>query len=123
MSHIVSFAVALAVVAYLLNQVRKPSKWLGRPFLRSMNERHSAVTDWGLMSGRVTDAATGQPVAEVVVEAEQQINEPGASWYLSGPVTRSAPDGSYQLRLPPGKWTVYPFPPSPAWILLRVCAW
>jgi SAM-dependent methyltransferase len=48
MSHIVSFAVALAVVAYLLNQVRKPSKWLGRPFLRSMNERHSAVTDWGL---------------------------------------------------------------------------
>jgi SAM-dependent methyltransferase len=45
----VVFLVTLFVVnAYLLNQVRKPSKWLGRLFLRNMNERHSQVTDWGL---------------------------------------------------------------------------
>ena len=48
MGNIALLAVTLCVGAYLLNQVRKPSKWLGRPFLRSMNERHSAVTDWGL---------------------------------------------------------------------------
>ena len=38
-------AVWLATVAYLLNQVRKPSRWLGRLFLKNMNERHSALTD------------------------------------------------------------------------------
>jgi SAM-dependent methyltransferase len=38
----------LAVAGYVLNQVRKPSKWLGRLFLKNMNARHSAVTDWGL---------------------------------------------------------------------------
>ena len=37
-----------AAVAYLLNQVRKPSRWLGRLFLKDMNRRHSALTDWGL---------------------------------------------------------------------------
>jgi ubiquinone/menaquinone biosynthesis C-methylase UbiE len=33
---------------YVLNQVRKPSKWLGRFFLWIMNKSHSALTDWGL---------------------------------------------------------------------------
>src|SRR5215470_9684151 len=32
----------------LLNQCRKPSGWLGRLNLRSMNQRHSKLTDWGL---------------------------------------------------------------------------
>ena len=45
----VAFGIAwLAALAYLLNQVRKPSRWLGRLFLRDMNRRHSALTDWGL---------------------------------------------------------------------------
>ena len=48
MANIVFLVLTLGGAAYLLNQVRKPSKWLGRAFLRSMNARHSAVTDWGL---------------------------------------------------------------------------
>lgn len=35
-------------VAYLIRQVRKPDKWLGRPFLWMMNRSHSTLTDWGL---------------------------------------------------------------------------
>lgn len=31
-----------------LNQCSKPSGWLGRLTLRSMNRRHSRVTKWGL---------------------------------------------------------------------------
>ena len=38
----------LGVTAYLLNQARRPSRWLGRLFLKDMNRRHSALTDWGL---------------------------------------------------------------------------
>jgi SAM-dependent methyltransferase len=37
----------LGVLAYLLNQVRTPSGWIGRAVLRIMNRRHSALTDWG----------------------------------------------------------------------------
>jgi hypothetical protein len=33
---------------YLVNQVRKPTKWIGRFFLWLMNVSHSSVTDWGL---------------------------------------------------------------------------
>jgi len=33
---------------YSLSQVRKPSRWLGRLFLWTMNQSHSNVTDWGL---------------------------------------------------------------------------
>lgn len=36
------------VLVYTLNQVRKPSKWVGRLFLWMMNHSHSALTDWGL---------------------------------------------------------------------------
>jgi|SRR5580704_15730420 ubiquinone/menaquinone biosynthesis C-methylase UbiE len=39
----------LAVVAiYAITQVRKPSKWVGRPFVWLMNVSHSQLTDWGL---------------------------------------------------------------------------
>ncbi len=41
-------AVALVIAMFLLRQVHKPSRWLGRPFLWMMNKRHSALTDWGL---------------------------------------------------------------------------
>jgi SAM-dependent methyltransferase len=34
------------------NQCRKPTGWLGRFVLRSMNKRHSKLTDWGL--GHIT---------------------------------------------------------------------
>lgn len=40
------FVAGLAV--YLVNQVRKPTKWVGRLFLWTMNMSHSGVTDWGL---------------------------------------------------------------------------
>jgi SAM-dependent methyltransferase len=38
----------LVVIAYLVNQLRKPSRWVGRLFLWVMNSRHSDLTDWGL---------------------------------------------------------------------------
>ena len=39
----------VGVIALLLaRQVRKPNKWVGRPFLWLMNMSHSELTDWGL---------------------------------------------------------------------------
>lgn len=39
----------VGAVAYLLaRQVRKPNRWVGRPFLWLMNMSHSDLTDWGL---------------------------------------------------------------------------
>ncbi len=32
----------------MLNQVRKPTRWIGRFFLWAMNVSHSSLTDWGL---------------------------------------------------------------------------
>lgn len=37
-----------AIVLYLAFQVRKPTRWLGRPFAWLMNSSHSNLTDWGL---------------------------------------------------------------------------
>ena len=37
-----------AACFYILNQVRKPTKWAGRFFLWIMNASHSHLTDWGL---------------------------------------------------------------------------
>lgn len=33
---------------YLMRQVRKPSRWLGRFIVNDMNKRHAPLTDWGL---------------------------------------------------------------------------
>lgn len=33
---------------YLMRQVRKPSRWMGRFIGRGMNQRHSLLTDWGI---------------------------------------------------------------------------
>ena len=41
-------ALLFAFTIYLLMQVRRPSKWLGRPFVWLMNSSHSKLTDWGL---------------------------------------------------------------------------
>lgn len=41
-------ALLFAVLVYALNQVRKPTKWVGRLFLWMMNLSHSGLTDWGL---------------------------------------------------------------------------
>src|SRR5262245_41265369 len=38
----------LIALPYLLNQVRKPTRWVGKLFLWVMNISHSSVTDWGL---------------------------------------------------------------------------
>jgi len=46
--HLLTWTVAIVVAMYLARQVRKPQKWLGRPFLWAMNFSHSALTDWGL---------------------------------------------------------------------------
>lgn len=45
--------VAVAAGAYLLMQVRKPSKWIGRPFVWVMNSSHSELTDWGLQHTKI----------------------------------------------------------------------
>src|SRR3954447_22146879 len=45
---IIKYGVALALSAYLITQVRKPSRWVGRLFARLMNKSHSDLTDWGL---------------------------------------------------------------------------
>jgi len=47
------YSIAVVVGLYLLNQVRKPSRWLGRPFLWMMNLSHSPLTDWGLQHVRI----------------------------------------------------------------------
>jgi len=45
---ILYYAVVILIAAYLLNQVRKPSRWIGRGFVWVMNLSHSGLTDWGL---------------------------------------------------------------------------
>lgn len=40
--------VGLVAGVYLARQVRKPSRWIGRPFAWMMNRSHSNLTDWGL---------------------------------------------------------------------------
>jgi SAM-dependent methyltransferase len=52
--HIVlRYTIAAIVAFFLLRQVRKPSRWLGRPFLWMMNLSHSRLTDWVLQHVRI----------------------------------------------------------------------
>ena len=39
---------SFALYGDLAYQLRKPSRWLGMPFLVYMNLSHSALTDWGI---------------------------------------------------------------------------
>ena len=48
MSRIVRYALAAIVAFYVVNQVRKPTRWIGRLFAWIMNRTHSNLTDWGL---------------------------------------------------------------------------
>jgi SAM-dependent methyltransferase len=48
MNALFRYTAAVALATYVLLQARKPTKWMGRVFLRAMNEGHSSMTDWGL---------------------------------------------------------------------------
>lgn len=45
---VLSIALWIALMLYVIHQVRKPTRWVGRFFLWIMNLSHSGVTDWGL---------------------------------------------------------------------------
>ena len=49
---------AIGLGGRLMNQCWKPSGWLGRLNLWSMNKRHSALTDWGLQGIPIARDAT-----------------------------------------------------------------
>jgi ubiquinone/menaquinone biosynthesis C-methylase UbiE len=51
-------AITLAAMAYVLSQSRKPSRWVGRFFVRAMNLSHSGLTDWGLTHVRIAKNAS-----------------------------------------------------------------
>jgi len=42
------YLVTIGIAVALMRQVRKPNRWVGRPFLWIMNRTHSSLTDWGL---------------------------------------------------------------------------
>jgi SAM-dependent methyltransferase len=48
LKQIMSVVVVLVTLPYVLRQVRKPTKWVGRFFVGMMNFSHSSLTDWGL---------------------------------------------------------------------------
>ena len=48
LERVLYWASLFVLVLYILNQVRKPTKWVGRVFLWIMNHSHSGLTDWGL---------------------------------------------------------------------------
>ena len=50
---VVTIVAAAIAVPYVLNQVRKPSRWVGRLFLWSMNVSHAGLTNWGLQHARI----------------------------------------------------------------------
>ena len=52
------YFVALIFAAFVLGQARKPSRWLGRPFLWMMNKHHAGLTDWGLQHVPTKDSLT-----------------------------------------------------------------
>jgi len=60
---------------------------------------HIGCIQKGELSGTVTDADTGEPIAGAYVEA---ILEDGRSWW-----TNTQPDGTYQLTLMPAKYTIF----------------
>jgi ubiquinone/menaquinone biosynthesis C-methylase UbiE len=53
MEQFLSCVLLIVALIYTLNQVRKPTKWVGRFFLWIMNISHSGVTDGGLNHVRV----------------------------------------------------------------------
>lgn len=48
MIFILKLTVTVIAMAYMLRQVRKPTKWVGRLIVSIMNRSHSGMTDWAL---------------------------------------------------------------------------
>jgi ubiquinone/menaquinone biosynthesis C-methylase UbiE len=55
---VLKVVVALGATFYVLKQVRKPDRWLGRLFTSVMNHSHSHLTDWGLAHVRIEHDAS-----------------------------------------------------------------
>jgi SAM-dependent methyltransferase len=53
MFSILRLLLAVPVAFYLMRQVRKPAKFVGRPFAWIMNYSHSSLTDWGMEHVRI----------------------------------------------------------------------
>jgi SAM-dependent methyltransferase len=51
-------AVSGSLIAVVLRQCRKPSRWVGRAFLAIMNRSHLGVTKWGLAHVAIAPDAT-----------------------------------------------------------------
>jgi len=66
--------------------------------------RNLVLTRGGIVSGKVTDRETGQPIETVHVAASPS----DFTGSFVAPATHTQPDGAYKLRLPPGKWRVQP---------------
>lgn len=55
---ILIYIFGIPLTIYLMNQVRKPTKWVGRIFISIMNLSHSGVTDWGLKHVQIGEDLT-----------------------------------------------------------------
>ena len=53
-----SFVLAVLLVATAVSQLRRPRRWLGRPFLFYMNLSHSGLADWGIRHVQIEDGDT-----------------------------------------------------------------
>ena len=45
---LIKLGVMAVACGYLIRQVRRPSRWLGRIIVTDMNKRHASLTDWGI---------------------------------------------------------------------------
>ncbi|UWZ83465.1 class I SAM-dependent methyltransferase [Occallatibacter riparius] len=55
---ILRISAVLLAGGYMMRQVRKPSRWLGRFMANTMNKSHSTLTDWGLTHVEIRDHDT-----------------------------------------------------------------
>jgi len=55
---VLKIVIALGAIFYVMRQVRKPDRWLGRLFTSIMNRSHSDLTDWGLTHIRIEHDAS-----------------------------------------------------------------
>ena len=53
---IIKIVLTLAAAGYVVGQVRKPDRFIGRLFATLMNRSHSKLTDWGLWHVRIAKA-------------------------------------------------------------------
>ena len=55
---LLSLAVLVFAMPYMIMQVKKPTRWFGRLVLWGMNRSHSGLTDWGLSHVRIARRST-----------------------------------------------------------------